>query len=104
MIFKNYCRRNLFLSRYPEEVITDLDKEKEIIQEVLSSHRDVMISAFINGEIIGNVGVRALNSNLKTKHKIRIRHCYNKRYWNKGLGNILMEEALKEAEKWDMSK
>ena len=28
-----------------------------------------MISAFVNGEIIGNVGVRALNSNLKIKHR-----------------------------------
>ena len=96
---KTIAEETYFLSRYPEEVITDLDKEKEIIQEVLTSHRDVMISAFVNGEIIGNVGVRALNSNLKTKHRSGLGIAIIKRYWNKGLGNILMEEALKEAEK-----
>lgn len=96
---KTIAEETYFLSRYPEEVITDLDKEKEITQEVLSSHRDVMISAFINGEIIGNVGVRALNSNLKIKHRSGLGIAIIKRYWNKGLGNILMEEALKEAEK-----
>ena len=58
-----------------------------------------MISAFINGEIIGNVGVRALNSNLKIKHRSGLGIAIIKRYWNKGLSNILMEEALKEAEK-----
>ena len=51
----------------------------------------MMISAFVNGEIIGNVGVRALNSNLKTKHRSGLGIAIIKRYWNKGLGNILME-------------
>ena len=51
----------------------------------------MMISAFVNGEIIGNVGVRALNSNLKIKHRSGLGIAIIKRYWNKGLGNILME-------------
>lgn len=95
---KVIAEETYFLSRYPEEVITDVNKEKEMINEVTNSESDVMISAYINGEVVGNIGVRALGIHLKMKHRAGLGIAIIKEHWNKGLGNILMEEAIKQGE------
>ena len=91
------AKETYYLSIYPEEVIYDIKKEQEIIEEVLNSHKDVMITAIINGEIAGNVGVRKIRELIKEKHRYGFGIAIIEKHWNKGLGNILIKEAIKIA-------
>lgn len=88
-----------YLTRYPEEVDIDVEKEKEIIEEINNSEIDVMIVAFINGEIVGNASVRVLRNRIKVVHRCGFGISIKEKYWNKGIGNILMKESIKMAKK-----
>lgn len=88
-----------FMIRYPEEVTDTEEEEVKFIDHVLTSPRDFMISAALNGEIIGNVAVYAVADRQKMRHRASIGIAVLKKYWELGLGRELMTAAMEQAKK-----
>lgn len=85
-----------FMARYPEEVNMDINEQINFITNILASDKDILISAFINNELIGTIGLTCIKNHIKTKHRATLGISIKKEYWNKGIGNILIKEALNQ--------
>lgn len=88
-----------FMIRYPEEIEITLEEEKEHIKSTASSQSEIMIAAFVNNVLAGNAGLRCTNNHLKLKHRAIFGISIKEKYWNRGIGSILIEEMIKEARK-----
>lgn len=86
-----------FLLRYPEEVTFTEEQERELLEQILKSENQMMITAFIDGEIVGNASISPMGYCLKLKHRANFAIAIRKKFWHKGLGTLLMEEAMKAA-------
>lgn len=86
-----------FMVRYPEEINISIDKEKEILKDNLNSDKDIMIAAFVNGELAGNTGISCVRNHIKLKHRAEFGISIKEKYWNKGIGNLLLKEIIKQA-------
>lgn len=86
-----------FLVRYPEEVTLTLETECELLQRMLVDDKSVMIAAFVEGELAGNLGLNNISSRLKLCHRVSLGIAFKQKYWGLGLGNTLMDEAIRMA-------
>jgi len=86
-----------YMVRYPEEVKLTLEEEKELLKNSLSSKENVMIAAFVDGELAGNAGINCVRNHIKLKHRAVFGIAIKEKYWNKGIGNALMKEILSTA-------
>lgn len=86
-----------FMVRYPEEVKITLEEEKELLKNCLSSKENIMIAAFVNGELAGNAGLNCVKNHIKLRHRAAFGISIKKRFWNNGIGNALIKEILLKA-------
>ena len=86
-----------FMLRYPEEVNITLDQEKEFLKSSINSDKDIMIAAFINDELAGNVGISCAGNFAKLKHRAELGISIKEKFWNKGIGSILIKEIIEQA-------
>lgn len=91
---KEVSRETDFMVRYPEEITMSLEGEEKIIENIINSDKDIMISAFIDEKLVGNLGLNCFRNHIKLKHRAVIGIAIRKDYWNLGLGSILIEEAI----------
>lgn len=96
---KTTSEETYFMIRYPEEIEITIEEEKQHIKSTASSHSEIMIGAFINNELAGNAGLRCTNNHLKLKHRAIFGISTKEKYWNNGIGSILIKEIIKEARK-----
>ena len=87
------------MGKYPEEVNMDINEQIDFITNILESDKDILISAFINDELVGSTGLTCIKNHIKTKHRATLGISIKKEYWNKGIGNILIKEALNQGVK-----
>jgi len=86
-----------FLLRYPEEYTLTIEQEKSFLENMEKSDDQIMITAFIDEEIVGNASISPIGYCQKMKHRANFAIAIREKYWHKGLGTLLMEEALKMA-------
>lgn len=86
-----------FMIRYPDEVNTSKLLQEEKIKDYLSSETNYFIAAYIEGELVGNVGVTRIGEYIKLKHRATLGIAILESHWGKGIGGSLVREALKEA-------
>ncbi|OOM80109.1 GNAT family N-acetyltransferase [Clostridium sp. BL-8] len=86
-----------FMVRYPEEINITIDKEIELLKESLNSSTDMMIAAFINNKLTGNVGINCVRNHIKLKHRAVFGISIKEEYWNNGIGNALIKEVIEQA-------
>lgn len=86
-----------FLVRYPEEIEITLEEEIKHIKCIASSERDIMIAAFVNNELAGNAGLSCMNNHIKLKHRAEFGISIKEKYWNNGIGSILINEIIEVA-------
>ena len=94
---KKVSNESHFLVRYPEEVNFTILQEKQIINSIRRSDKDIMISVFIDNDIVANLGINCVGDNFKTKHRCSLGIAIIKKYQGLGLGNILIDEAVQFA-------
>lgn len=82
-----------FMVRFPEEVTMTLQQEVEFLTAQQDNVRSLMISAWLNGELAGNLGISAVSDQRKQRHRATLGIALKKKFWGKGLGNILIREA-----------
>ena len=86
-----------FLLRYPEEYKLTIEQEKAFLDDIENSDKQIMITAFIDEKIAGNASISPIGYCQKMKHRANFAIAIREKYWHKGLGTLLMEEALKAA-------
>lgn len=86
-----------FMIRYPEEITITIEEEKKILNENLKSDKDIMVAAFIDGELAGNAGISCVRNLIKLEHRAVFGISIKERYWNNGIGNVLLQEIIKQA-------
>lgn len=94
---KIICRETNFLARYAEDWDTaTIESEEKWIRNGRDSENDLIISCYIDGEIVGSCEISFFNSS-KAYHRAGIGISILKKYWNIGIGSAMFEELLKAA-------
>lgn len=87
-----------FMIRYPEEIRLSVQEERKALNDIIKSKTDIMIAAFVNGELAGNTGLSCVGNHIKIKHRATFGISIKKKFWNNGIGNFLLSEIIKQAE------
>lgn len=85
-----------FILRYIEECTETEEQESKYLQAINDSKFNIMIVAFVDGEIAGNCQLN-IHKRLKTRHRGDVAIAIKKKYWNKGIGSALFNELIKIA-------
>ena len=83
-----------YMLRYPEEICISVEQERDYIQSLIEDEKSFMLAAFVEGELAGNVGVNQLGSWMKIRHRGELGIALKEKFFNLGLGSILVKEAL----------
>lgn len=83
--------------RYPEEVTSTVKEEEQLIQNANDGGTGMLISAFYQGRIVGNLGLNPIGSGRKVRHRADVGLAVEKALWGQGLGGVLLAEALDAA-------
>lgn len=86
-----------FLTRYSEEINITIDKEIEILKDTLNSNKEIMIAAFVDNELAGNTAISCARNHIKLKHRAVFGISIKEKYWNNGIGNVLLREIIEQA-------
>lgn len=98
----NYCKiiggETDNLTFWSQGVGLTIDQEKEYLDKINSSDNNIYLVAEEAGEIVGCLN---LNSTLKErlKHNAEVGISVKKAYWHRGVGSMLMNEAIEFAKK-----
>lgn len=85
-----------FLARYPEEIQFN-DRLKDIIRNTNESERDFFLSAFVDGQLIGDAGVNTIRNHIKFCHRAYFGISIQEAYCDLGLGSIILQEVIELA-------
>lgn len=88
-----------YMTRYPEEVTMTIAEEEAFVKLLKESKKDLMISAFIDGKLVGNAGLSLIRDNIKVRHRASFGIAIREEVWGLGLGNALLAEILECAQK-----
>lgn len=97
--FKTVSGESYFMINYPEEIKFTIEQEIELLKKNIESSTDMMLAALIGEEIIGNVSIYACSDRMKMRHRACLGIAIREAYQSKGLGSILMKEAILTAKK-----
>lgn len=85
-----------YLLRYSEEFNETIEQEEKFLQSINDSSFNLIIVALINGEIAGNCMLN-IHSKKKVRHRGSIAIAVKKKFWNLGLGTLLIQELINTA-------
>jgi len=87
-----------FMARYSDEVTTTLEDERLILSDILSDPKKIMIAAFIDGQLVANIGLSKMGLHERESHRAAFGMSIIKAYWGIGLGSVLLSALLESAE------
>ncbi len=90
-----------FILRTPEECVMTEEKEVAFISAVNESPHDMMICAFVDGQLAGNCHV---NYGWKRRvcHRGSVAIALRRAYWGLGIGTRLMQAMTDQAKAWGL--
>ena len=87
------------MGRYAEEIDMDIEKEKFLLAKQATSGKALMISAWIEGRLIGNCGFKEVSLYEKSQHRAEFGIAVLRDYWGEGVGSALLLECISSAKK-----
>ena len=93
-LIKNADKETIFLAREPGEFSITVEKEKDIIQNILEDSDSAWFVAEYRGKVIGQCSVGLVRKNLRYRHRAEVGFVVLKKYWNLGIGGKMMEECI----------
>ncbi len=82
----------LFLARNPGEFCTTVEREKEIIVNVLNDNDVEWYVAEYDNKVVGQCSVGLVRRNARYRHRAEVAFVILKDYCNLGIGGKMMEE------------
>ncbi len=89
----------LFLARNPGEFCTPVEREKQIIENVLADDDVEWFVAEYENKVIGQCSVGLVKRNARYRHRAEVAFVILKDYCNLGIGGKMMEECIKWCKK-----
>lgn len=86
-----------FMARYPEECGESTERMRERLESLEKDERDFLVTAFLDGEIIGDAGVTKIRNHVKSRHRCYFGISVLQEYTGLGLGGRMLELALEQA-------
>ncbi|WP_273319575.1 GNAT family N-acetyltransferase [Vallitalea guaymasensis] len=84
-----------FLAREPGEFNFTLEQEREFIKSAMNADNKQLLVGEIDDIIVANCSVGIVSNNKRYLHRAAMGISVRKKYWNKGIGKILMNECIK---------
>lgn len=84
----------LFLARNPGEFCTTVEREKEIIANVLNDNDVEWYVAEYDNKVVGQCSVGLVRRNARYRHRAEVAFVILKDYCNLGIGGKMMEECI----------
>ena len=85
----------LFLARNPGEFCTSVERERQIIQNILEDSDVEWFVAEYENKVIGQCSVGLVRRNARYRHRAEVAFVILKDYCNLGIGGKMMEECIK---------
>ena len=89
----------LFLARNPGEFCTSVEREKQIIQNVLADNDAEWFVAEYENKVIGQCSVGLVRRSARYRHRAEVAFVILQDYCNLGIGGKMMEECIKWCKK-----
>jgi len=89
----------LFLARNPGEFCTSVEREKQIIENVLADNDVEWFVAEYENKVIGQCSVGLVRKNARYRHRAEVAFVILQDYCNLGIGGKMMEECIKWCKK-----
>lgn len=86
-----------FMAREPEDGQMNLERITEILKGVSESDRDFMVTAYVDGKVVGDLGVTLVRPHVKYLHRGYLGMSIRQTYTGMGLGSFMMKTALEQA-------
>lgn len=86
-----------FMARCPEDGPMNLENIRNGIQSMASSDTNFLVTAFIDNEVVGDLGVSLVRPHLKYLHRGYLGMSIRQKYTGMGLGTFMMKLALEQA-------
>lgn len=86
-----------FMAREPEDGPFNLERIKEGLSSFAESERDFMVSAYLDGEMVGDLGVSVVKPHIKYLHRAYLGMAIREEFTGMGLGSFMMQTALQQA-------
>ena len=88
----------MFLARNPGEFCTSLEREKQIIENVLADSDVEWFVAEYENKVIGQCSVGLVRRNARYRHRAEVAFVILKDFCNLGIGGRMMQECIKWCE------
>ena len=96
-LIQRVCAQTEFLLFAPEEVDTDIERERRIIEETAVNRQRALLVADIDDELVGFAGFSPAAPGQRAAHRVRMAMAVDKDHWSKSIGTHLINMLLLEA-------
>lgn len=79
-----------YLLRYPDEVNFTVEKEKEILGNILEDPYHIMMIAVVDGKPAGNGSVSGIGTKRKIQHRCSLAIALYEEFWGLGIGSAMI--------------
>ena len=94
----------LFLARNPGEFCTPVEREKQIIENVLTDNDVEWFVAEYENKVIGQCSVGLVRRTARYRHRAEVAFVILQDYCNLGIGGKMMEECIKWCKEHDVTQ
>ena len=94
----------LFLAREPGEFCTTVEREKQIIENVLSNNDVEWFVAEYENKVIGQCSVGLVRRNARYRHRAEVAFVILQEFCNLGIGGRMMEECIRWCRKMGVTQ
>lgn len=90
------CGETRYLVKEPEEITLTLEQEKAFINRNNESDTNMLMLAFMDGELVGNCSLMG-NSSMRYQHRAGIGIALYQKYTGMGIGRAMIEKLISVA-------
>lgn len=87
-------RETDYLLSYPDESTLTVEDEGRYLQEKTDSPSEIELLALVDGKVAGMVGIEAVGTQEKVRHRADFGVSILREYWGLGLGKAMMEACI----------
>lgn len=86
-----------FMSRYPDEIPDDVQRERTFILEQASDPHCLLLCAYVDGQLIASGSLTPVSRCERYRHRADFGVSILKAFWGQGIGSALLRAAFQNA-------